>query len=159
MTSPGYGFENAKAPPSERFPWSRVEEVLASTRNSWIGTTRPDGRPHAAPVWAVWLDGLLYFSTGNESRKARNLAATPAVAVHLEGKAGEIVILEGEAEAVDEPAVLRPVWDAYNTKYNWKVEDYPFYVVRPGLRSASKSSWVRPPRVGHSRNDNGQRVA
>lgn len=131
MTSPGYGFENAGAPSGERFPWSRVEEVLASARNYWIGTSGPDGRPHAAPVWAVWLDGLLYFSTGNESRKARNLAVNPAVSVHVEGKQGEIVIVEGTAEATSDAGVLRPAWDAYNEKYNWKVEGYPFYVVRP----------------------------
>ena len=29
MTSPGYGFESASSPPGERFPWSRVEDVLA----------------------------------------------------------------------------------------------------------------------------------
>jgi len=131
MTSPGYGFENATAPPGERFPWSRVEDVLASARNYWIGTSGPDGRPHAAPVWAVWLDGLLYFSTGNESRKGRNLAVNPAVAVHVEGKQGEIVIVEGTAEATSDAAVLRTAWDAYNEKYNWKVESYPFYVARP----------------------------
>ena len=131
MTSRGYGFENAKAPPGERFPWNRVEEMLTSARNYWIGTTRPDGRAHAAPVWGVWLDGLLYFSTGKESRKARNLAANSAVAIHVEGKAGEIVILEGTAEEIDDPAVLRPVWEAYNAKYSWKVEDYPFFIVRP----------------------------
>lgn len=131
MTSPGYGFENATAPPGERFPWHRVEEVLASARNYWIGTSGMDGRPHAAPVWAVWLDGLLYFSTGKESRKGRNLASNPAVAVHMEGKGGEVVILEGTAKAADDPVVLKPVWGAYNEKYNWKVESYPFYVVRP----------------------------
>ena len=87
------GFQNAAAPPGTRFPWSRAEEVLASARNYWIGTSGPDGRPHAAPVWAVWLNGLLYFSTGRESRKGRNIAANPAVAVHIEGKAGEVVIL------------------------------------------------------------------
>jgi len=131
MTSPGYGFENATAPPGERFPWSRVEEVLTSARNYWIGTSGMDGRPHAAPVWAVWLDGLLYFSTGKTSRKGRNLAENPAVAVHVEGKQGEIVIVEGTAEATSDAEVLRPAWDAYNEKYKWSVESYPFYTVRP----------------------------
>ncbi|HLC28009.1 MAG TPA: hypothetical protein VJL07_01010 [Dehalococcoidia bacterium] len=27
--------------------------------------------------------------------------------------------------------VLRPAWDVYNKKYNWEIEGYPFYVVRP----------------------------
>src|SRR2546426_644920 len=45
MTSPGYGFESATSPPGERFPWSRVEEVLASARNYWIATAGLVGRP------------------------------------------------------------------------------------------------------------------
>lgn len=68
MTSPGYGFENATSPPGSRLTWERVSEVMARTRNYWIGTAGPEGRPHAAPVWGVWLDGVLYFSTGKESR-------------------------------------------------------------------------------------------
>jgi len=131
MTSPGYGFENASSPIGARFPWSRVEEVLSAARNYWIGTSGPDGRPHAAPVWAVWLDGLLYFSTSNKSRKGRNLESNPAVVVHIEGKQGEVVIVEGTAEATSGEAALRPAWDAYNQKYSWNAESYPFYTVRP----------------------------
>ena len=131
MTSPGYGFEKATAPPGERFPWSRVEEILATARSYWIGTSGPGGRPHAAPVWAVWLNGLLYFSTGRESRKGRNIAANAAVAIHIEGNGGEVVILEGTAEVEENADVLKPAWDTYNEKYRWKVETYPFYVFRP----------------------------
>src|SRR5436190_619714 len=100
MSSPGYGFESATSPPGERFPWSRVEEVLAGARNYWIATAGLVGRPHAAPVWALWLDGVVYFSTGKESRKARNLAANPDVVVHVESAGGEMVIVEGRAEEI-----------------------------------------------------------
>lgn len=131
MTSPGYGFQKATSPPGERFPWSRVEELLASVRACWIGTTRPNGRPHAAPVWGVWLDGVLYFSTGKESRKGRNLAANPAAAAHIEGAEGEMVILEGFAEEIGDATALAPVWVAYSAKYDWAVEGYPFYALRP----------------------------
>jgi len=133
MMSPGYGFENASAPPGERFPWSRVDEVLAAARNYWIATAGPDGRPHAAPVWALWLDGVVYFSTGKESRKARNLAANPNAVVHVESSSGEIVILKGRAEEISDEATLRPVWDAYKQKYNWDASGYPFYAVKPAV--------------------------
>jgi nitroimidazol reductase NimA-like FMN-containing flavoprotein (pyridoxamine 5'-phosphate oxidase superfamily) len=131
MTSPGYGFENATAPPGERFPWSRVEKILADARNFWIATARVDGRPHAAPVWALWLDGALYFSTGKESRKARNLAANANVVVHVESPSGVIVILVGRAEELSDEATVWRVWDAYKEKYNWDASGYPFYLVRP----------------------------
>ena len=131
MTTPGYGFESATAPPGERFPWSRVEGVLADSRNYWIGTAGLDGRPHAAPVWALWRDGLIYFSTGRESRKARNIATNPNIVVHIEAPSGEIVIVEGRAEELSEEARLKPAWDAYKQKYNWDVSAYPFFVVHP----------------------------
>ena len=76
--------------------WSWAVERLESALNYWFATTRPDGRPHAMPAWAVWLDGGLYFEGSPLTRRARNLAANPAVVVHLES-GDEVVILEGEA--------------------------------------------------------------
>jgi hypothetical protein len=61
--------------------WSWATKRLASARNYWIATARPDGYPHMTPVWGVWLDETFYFSTGRRSRKARNLAADPRCVV------------------------------------------------------------------------------
>jgi hypothetical protein len=41
-------------------------------------TVRPDGRPHVTPLIAVWHAGALWFATGPEERKARNLAENPS---------------------------------------------------------------------------------
>jgi nitroimidazol reductase NimA-like FMN-containing flavoprotein (pyridoxamine 5'-phosphate oxidase superfamily) len=130
MTTPGYGFEGAKSAPGKKFPWSRVERLIKSVRNYWIGTCGPDGRPHSAPVWAIWLDGVLYFSTGDESRKARNIAKNPEITVHPE-IANEAVILDGVATKVSGAAKLKPVWKVYKKKYDWDVEGYSFYALRP----------------------------
>jgi hypothetical protein len=45
-------------------PWSRAHDLLASGPKGplagfFLGTVRPDGRPHAAGVGAVWHDGDL----------------------------------------------------------------------------------------------------
>jgi hypothetical protein len=45
-------------PRQQHLPFSHAEERLAKSRNYWICTTRPDGRPHSFPVWGFWLDGL-----------------------------------------------------------------------------------------------------
>ena len=134
MTTPDYGFDKAENVPGERLPWSRVSELLVASRNYWICTTRPDGRPHSAPVWGVWLDGTLYFSTGARSRKGRNLAADPRCVVHLEGE--EAVILEGTAEKVTDLSLLRRFVDAYNPKYQWNfsaegLQSGGVYALRP----------------------------
>jgi hypothetical protein len=119
-------------PEPARLPWRWAEERLTRARNYWISTTHPDGRPHARPVWAVWLDGCLYFSTG--FRAARNLSANPEVTVHLES-GSEVVIVEGAAGTLTDPALLERVVRRYNEKYNWDMDPRtlpgPFYRVRP----------------------------
>lgn len=83
-------------------PWTWAEEKLRTAKNFWFGTTRPNGRPHASPVWAVWHDGALYFDGSDQARRMKNIAANPEVAVHLES-GDEVVILEGRAEVVPAP--------------------------------------------------------
>ncbi|MDQ6675132.1 MAG: pyridoxamine 5'-phosphate oxidase family protein [Chloroflexota bacterium] len=89
----GYGVPEAE---EGMQTWSWAVERLESALNYWFSTTRPDGRPHAMPAWAVWVDHALYFDGSPETRRSRNLAVNPAIAVHLES-GDQVVILEGEA--------------------------------------------------------------
>jgi hypothetical protein len=127
----GYGIN--RATDEGLLPWSFVQERLASARNYWIVTTRPDGRPHVAPVWGLWLDEAFYFSTDRASRKARNLAASPALVVHLES-GDEVVILEGTAQQVDDAALRARFVDAYDAKYQ----------IRPDVGAAAPVYGLRP---------------
>jgi nitroimidazol reductase NimA-like FMN-containing flavoprotein (pyridoxamine 5'-phosphate oxidase superfamily) len=83
-----------------------------------VCSVRPDGRPHAVPKWAVYVDGRIYFDGSPQTRHARNLALNPAVVLHLES--GErAVIVEGSGRAIDRPPsdlALRLV-QAYGRKY------------------------------------------
>jgi PPOX class probable F420-dependent enzyme len=110
---PSYGVV-PDASGAEILPWSWAVEQLAGSRNYWVSTTRPDGRPHATPVWGLWLDGAVWFSVGRTSVKARNVARNPGIAVHLES-GDQVVILEGRAVARRER--LGPFLDAYEAKY------------------------------------------
>lgn len=98
--------------------WSWVDEQMAKVRNYWICTTRPDGRPHAAPVWGVWIDGTLYFGTSPDSIKIKNLAKNPIAVVHLES-GDDTVIFEGTiVQATDlDKATLTRIADVYEAKY------------------------------------------
>ena len=110
---PGYG---VPVNPDGMLTWAWVDQQMAKSRNYWICSTRPDGRPHAAPVWGVWVDGVLYFGTGRESRKYRNLSANPAVAVHCES-GDDAVMLEGTVAEVSDKDLLKRVHRAYAEKY------------------------------------------
>lgn len=114
--------------------WDSVQAQLVAARNYWIATTRPDGRPHVAPVWGLWLDEAFFFSTDPASRKAKNLAARPDIAVHLES-GDDVVILEGVAATESDAAVLQRFAVDYKSKYDIEVDvndpGYGVYRVRP----------------------------
>jgi nitroimidazol reductase NimA-like FMN-containing flavoprotein (pyridoxamine 5'-phosphate oxidase superfamily) len=136
----GYG-----VPPDNEgtLPWSWAVERLEQARNYWFSTTRPDGRPHAMPAWAVWLDGALYFEGSPETRRARNIAANPAVAIHLES-GDQVVILEGEAREASPPApdLARRLAEVFAAKYGAS-HDY-----RPGPDQWDEGGlWALRPKV------------
>jgi len=128
---PDYGILDARSGRG-LLPWSWATQRLAISHNYWIATTRPDGTPHAMPVWGVWLDKKFYFSTGRNSRKARNLAVNPKCVVSTE-RANEAVIVEGIAEETPRPSRLRKAARAYKKKYDWELDPSlgPIFVVRP----------------------------
>lgn len=101
--------------------WDWATKRLTKAHNYWICTTRSDGRPHAMPVWGVWVEGAVYFSTDPSSLKARNMAARPKITVHLES-GEEVIILEGSVEKVK---VTELVDDAYNGKYKMRLSSFP----------------------------------
>jgi len=64
-----------------RPPPERVHEALRKRSFATLATTSPAGRPHVAGVLFELVDRSLYVSTLRTSRKARNVAANPHVAV------------------------------------------------------------------------------
>lgn len=101
--------------------WSQATAQLEQAQIFWLSTVRPDGRPHVTPLIAVWLAGALYFCTGADERKAKNIAAnghcvltTGRNTMHEEGLD---LVIEGDAVRVSDDAVLQRVADAYEAKY------------------------------------------
>jgi general stress protein 26 len=122
-------------PRKQYLPFSHAEERLSKSRNYWICTARPDGRPHSIPVWGFWLDGGFYFGTARASRKARNLAHNAAISIHLDS-GDDVVILEGTAVEVDlnDKTTLQSLNAASRAKYKMPLMVTPevvLYSVRP----------------------------
>ena len=132
---PGYGVPKDK---KGLLPWSHLTERMAEAQNYWICTVSPDGRPHATPVWGLWLDDRLYFGGGPQTRRNRNLAENPAVCVHLES-GSDVIILHGDAQELRAPdrALVTRLIEISEKKYGYapKPEDYDktpgTYVFRP----------------------------
>ncbi len=126
----GYGIHPLEA--GGLLSWSTVTDQLVKAHNYWVITTS-QGQPHAAPVWGVWLDDTVYFSTDRASRKSRNLAANPEIVVHLES-GDDVVILEGTAEEITDPELLQRFADGYEAKYQFRPStdgSSPIYGLRP----------------------------
>ena len=113
----GYGLGPVKGD-DDLISWAAVEEKLRDARNYWVSSTRPDGRPHAMPVWGIWMEGAFFFSTDPQSRKGRNLATNPEVVVHLES-GDDVAILEGRIAVESDAQVLERVDQVYYAKYRF----------------------------------------
>jgi hypothetical protein len=94
----------------EPMPWSRALEALGTGSVGaevpcFLGTVRPDGRPHAAGIGVAELDGDLYFTSGAQARKARDLAARSACTLSMRLD-GVDLVLEGDARRVTDHGTL-----------------------------------------------------
>ena len=98
--------------------WSWVVEQLEKARNYWLISQYPDGRPHCVPSWGAWVENKLYFSGGDMTRHAKNLAITPRMIAHLES-GDQTVIVYGNAEKANNvaPEIMKQIEAAYVAKY------------------------------------------
>jgi hypothetical protein len=110
---------------------------LKSSRNYWLVSTWPDGRPHAMPVWGMWHEGRFWFSSSKPSRKARNLTANPRCVVTTEDPENPVVV-EGRAELITSPHELALMLKLENAKY---ATSYGIEMLDPALNSTFR---VRP---------------
>jgi nitroimidazol reductase NimA-like FMN-containing flavoprotein (pyridoxamine 5'-phosphate oxidase superfamily) len=130
VTAEIHGYSHPDATPT---PWEVGREQVIGADTFWISTVRPDGRPHVTPLIAVWHDEAIWFTTGPEERKARNLAKN-AACILTTGRSdlsdgGLDVVLEGVAEQVSDDAALQPIAEAFAAKYG---TDTWHFVVRDG---------------------------
>jgi len=133
VTAEIHGFSDPDAPPT---PWAVGLEHVIDADTFWLSTVRPDGRPHVTPLIAVWHGDAIWFATGPNERKAKNLADNSSCVLTtgrsdlVEG--GLDVVLEGAAEQVTDEAELTPVAEAFAAKYGTEIWHF---VVRDGAFS------------------------
>jgi general stress protein 26 len=112
-------------PAAHPMTWNEVVDLLEGSEMFWLSTVRRDGRPHVAPLPAMWLDGALHFCTGPTEQKAKNLEHNPSCAVTTgtnEYRRGTDVVVEGRAIRVTDPARLRSLAQLWKAKIDWKFD-------------------------------------
>ena len=104
--------------------WAEARKRLETPemyRSYWLTTLHEDGRPHSMPVLGLWLEGVFYFLTGEETRKGENLARDGrcVVSVNITSLPALDISAEGRAQKVTDSDTLRRVVDAYGEKLQW----------------------------------------
>jgi general stress protein 26 len=121
MTTPTSTFDPRFSDPgAEPTAWSEAVRALEDAQLFWITTVRADGRPHVAPLVAVWLDDAIHFCTGADEQKAVNLRTNPHVILTTgcnRWDAGTDVVVEGQAVQTTDEARLRRLADAWRGKW------------------------------------------
>jgi hypothetical protein len=118
-TEPATELGPFSSPGAAATAWAEGRGQLEGAELYWLSTVRPEGRPHVTPLLGVWLDGALYFCTGPDERKAKNLADNPncILTTGCNTLHGIDLVLEGRAVAVGDPDERRRVADTFETKY------------------------------------------
>ncbi len=120
-----YLVEEFSDPDATALPWSEVVAVLESSEMFWLSTVRRDGRPHVAPLPAMWLGGKLHFCTGAHEQKAKNIEAN-ANCVITTGtnsyRSGLDVVVEGTAGRVTDNGTLARLAQIWKNKIDWVFE-------------------------------------
>jgi PPOX class probable F420-dependent enzyme len=107
-------------PEAEATPWDETFGVLERAELYWLTTVRRDGRPHVTPLIGVAQDDKVYFCTGPDEQKARNLDHNDRVALTTGDNAwasGLDVVVEGTAVRLTDDGDLRQLAEAWEAKY------------------------------------------
>jgi PPOX class probable F420-dependent enzyme len=98
---------------------AHIGRRLAQEPIIWLGTTRPDGRPHNVPVWFLWDDPVVLIFAPPTSRKVHHLRTNAAVALALDSAqhGTDIVRAEGHASLMAEGSPSAAEVPAFVAKY------------------------------------------
>jgi Pyridoxamine 5'-phosphate oxidase len=104
--------------PTSYVDWSWVATQLTDSKNYWLCSVRPDGRPHVIPRWGVYVDGKIYYDGSPETRHNHNIETNPHISVHLES-GDHVIILEGTSVPAGKPTAKlgKKLVTAYRKKY------------------------------------------
>ncbi len=104
--------------PKSTVSWEYVAQRLEESKNYWLSSVRPNGRPHTIPRWGVFVDGKFYYDGSPETRHAHNIVQNPYITLHLED-GEQAVIAEGTSAPVGkpEPELAAKIAAAYCAKY------------------------------------------
>ena len=140
-TAPQTSLGPFSSPGATRAPWEATEWALRRIQKFQLCTVRPDGRPHVTPVLAIWALDAMWFTTGDNEQKAKNLSANQHCAL-ITGTGtltGVDYVIEGTASLVTDHATRQSVATEFEQAYGWQLtrEDGTWYQLGDAVRSGT----------------------
>ena len=110
------------SPGASPTPWEATEWALRRIQKFQLCTVRRDGRPHVTPLLAIWALDAMWFTTGDNEQKAKNLSANQycALTTGTDTLTGMDYIIEGTASLVTDQATRDAVATAFEEAYGWQ---------------------------------------
>ncbi|HEY1418626.1 MAG TPA: pyridoxamine 5'-phosphate oxidase family protein [Myxococcaceae bacterium] len=99
-----------------------VAQLVGWQRVCRVATVDSRRRPHMVPVCHVLADGKLFFASGKDARKVRNLRAVPSIAVTVDLYADDWsqlkgVMIQGKAAIIEKGPRFRKLRKLLYAKY------------------------------------------
>ena len=98
------------------------EEFLNQGWTLQVASIGHKGFPHLIAMWYVVIDGKIHFTTFAKSQKVLNLRRNPKITCMLEAGKGYAelkgLVMEGEAELIDDTPFIAKVMGLVGAKYN-----------------------------------------
>jgi nitroimidazol reductase NimA-like FMN-containing flavoprotein (pyridoxamine 5'-phosphate oxidase superfamily) len=99
-----------------------VAQLVGWQRVCRVATVDSRRRPHMVPVCHVLADGKLFFASGKDARKVRNLRAVPSIAVTVDLYADDWsqlkgVMIQGTAAIIEKGPRFRKLRKLLYAKY------------------------------------------
>ena len=103
-----------------------INERLQKDMVMWLGTVRPNGKPHTVPVWFYWDGTAIIMFSKPKNQKLVNIRANNNVILAIDDTRGgeDVVTLEGTAELVEGTSVMNQVLAPYIAKYGELIKGF-----------------------------------
>jgi PPOX class probable F420-dependent enzyme len=110
---------------------AHVDQRLRDDIVIWLGSVRPDGRPHLVPVWFLWDGSTVLIFSKPDNQKVRNIRHDARVILAMDNTddGDDVITIEGAAELLNEPEIT-PVLPAYTAKYAESIKEIGYTPAR-----------------------------
>jgi general stress protein 26 len=121
-------------------PISKLVEKISDVKIAMLSTLSEDGRLHSRPMYTQEIkeDGLIWFFTGKDSRKSREIERNPLVSLSYSNPDTDLYVsVSGRAILTADPTMVNELWkDSLKAWFPQGKEDPNIQLIRIKVEEA-----------------------